>query len=118
PAVRLNASLAPRMPAPGRLGLFSQSGALSVAVLDAAAERGLGISTFLSAGNRADISSNDCLQYWEGDAGTDVIGLYLESIGNARKFSRIARRMARSKPVIVLKSGSSGFGRPDGRPSP
>jgi acyl-CoA synthetase (NDP forming)/GNAT superfamily N-acetyltransferase len=118
PAVRLNASLVSRMPAPGRFGLFSQSGALSVAVLDAAAERGLGVSTFLSAGNRADISSNDCLQYWESDAGTDVIGLYLESIGNARKFSRIARRMARSKPVIVLKSGSSGFGRPDGRPSP
>jgi acyl-CoA synthetase (NDP forming)/GNAT superfamily N-acetyltransferase len=112
PAVRLNASLVSRMPPPGRLGLFSQSGALSVAVLDAAAERGLGISTFLSAGNRADISSNDCLQYWEADTGTDVIGLYLESIGNARKFSRIARRMARSKPVIVLKSGSSGFSRP------
>jgi len=118
PAVRLNASLVSRMPAPGRFGLFSQSGALSVAVLDAAAERGLGISTFLSAGNRADISSNDCLQYWEADAGTDVIGLYLESIGNARKFSRIARRMARSKPVIVLKSGFSGFGGPAGQASP
>jgi len=114
PAVRLNASLAPQLPPPGRLGLFCQSGALSVAVLEAAADRGLGVSTFLSAGNRADISGNDCLQYWEQDPGTAVIGLYLESIGNPRKFSRIARRLARRKPVIVVKSGSSGFGVPPG----
>ena len=111
---RLNMSLIPDLPEQGRLGLFSQSGGLAVAVLDAVERRGLGVSTFLSAGNRADVSGNDCMQYWEEDAGTDAIGLYLESFGNPRKFSRIARRLARSKPVIVLKSGLSGFGVPPG----
>ncbi len=118
--IRLNVSLVPELPIEGRLGLFSQSGGLSVAVLDAVARRGLGVSTFLSAGNRADVSGNDCMQYWEEDPQTDAVGLYLESFGNPRKFSRIARRLARSKPVIVLKSGISGFGVPPGhavRPS-
>src|SRR4051812_43656908 len=104
--VRLNVSLVPQLPIEGRLGLFSQSGGLSVAVLDAVGRRGLGLSTFLSAGNRADVSGNDCLQYWEEDPHTDAVGLYLESFGNPRKFSRIARRLARAKPVIVLKSGT------------
>ncbi|GAA3639564.1 bifunctional GNAT family N-acetyltransferase/acetate--CoA ligase family protein [Kineosporia mesophila] len=113
-AVRLNVSLIPVLPEEGRLGLFSQSGGLAVAVLDAVERRGLGVSTFLSAGNRADVSGNDCMQYWEEDAGTDAVGLYLESFGNPRKFSRIARRLARSKPVIVLKSGLSSFGVPPG----
>jgi acyl-CoA synthetase (NDP forming)/RimJ/RimL family protein N-acetyltransferase len=113
-AVRLNMSLVPELPKEGRLGLFSQSGGLSVAVLDAVGRRGLGVSTFLSAGNRADVSGNDCLQYWEEDASTDAVGLYLETFGNPRKFSRIARRLARTKPVIVLKSGTSGFGVPPG----
>ncbi|GLY33290.1 GNAT family N-acetyltransferase [Kineosporia sp. NBRC 101731] len=113
-AVRLNVSLIPALPEEGRLGLFSQSGGLAVAVLDAVERRGLGVSTFLSAGNRADVSGNDCMQYWEEDAGTDAVGLYLESFGNPRKFSRIARRLARSKPVIVLKSGLSSFGVPPG----
>lgn len=120
PAIRLNVSLVPQLPLEGRLGLFSQSGGLSVAVLDAVARRGLGVSTFLSAGNRADVSGNDCMQYWEEDPRTDAVGLYLESFGNPRKFSRIARRLARTKPVIVLKSGTSGFGVPPGhsvRPS-
>ena len=120
PAIRLNVSLVPELPAPGRFGLFSQSGGLSVTVLDAVARRGLGISTFLSAGNRADVSGNDCMQYWEEDPRTDAIGLYLESFGNPRKFSRIARRLARRKPVIVVKSGISGYGAPPGhavRPS-
>jgi acyl-CoA synthetase (NDP forming)/GNAT superfamily N-acetyltransferase len=118
--VRLNVSLVPQLPIEGRLGLFSQSGGLSVAVLDAVGRRGLGLSTFLSAGNRADVSGNDCLQYWEEDSRTDAVALYMESFGNPRKFSRIARRLARSKPVIVLKSGSSNFGVPPGhavRPS-
>ena len=118
--VRLNVSLVPELPAEGRLGLFSQSGGLSVAVLDAVARRGLGLSTFLSAGNRADVSGNDCMQYWEEDPHTDAVALYLESFGNPRKFSRIARRLARTKPVIVLKSGTSNFGVPPGhsvRPS-
>ncbi|HET9656077.1 MAG TPA: GNAT family N-acetyltransferase [Kineosporiaceae bacterium] len=114
PGMRLNVSLASELPPPGRLGLFCQSGALSVSVLDATRRRNLGVSTFLSAGNRADVSGNDCMQYWEEDDRTDAVGLYLESIGNPRKFSRIARRLSRRKPVIVVKSGTSGFGVPPG----
>lgn len=112
--VNLNASLSPFMPSTGRLGLFSQSGALSVAVLSAADTRGLGVSSFVSAGNRADVSGNDLMQYWTDDEATKVVGLYLESIGNPRKFSRIARRLASEKPVIVVKSGITGFSVPPG----
>jgi len=114
PQVRLNASLAGQLPPAGGLGLFSQSGALGVAVLASAARRGLGVSSFVSAGNRADVSGNDCMQYWEEDPSTAVVGLYLESIGNPRKFSRIARRLSRTKPVVVVKSGVSGYGVPPG----
>ena len=114
PDVRLNASVATTLPPPGRFGLFSQSGALGVAVLDSAARRSLGVSSFVSAGNRADVSGNDVMQYWLDDASTDAVGLYLESMGNPRKFSRIARRLASSKPVIVVKSGLSSFGVPPG----
>ena len=103
--VRLNATLAPMMPAAGRVGFFSQSGALGVALLAAAAERGLGLSTFVSAGNRADLSGNDLLQYWQTDPATDVVLLYLETFGNPRKFARLARRLARTKPIIAVKSG-------------
>jgi acyl-CoA synthetase (NDP forming)/RimJ/RimL family protein N-acetyltransferase len=120
PQVRLNVSLAPALPRPGRFGLFGQSGAMSVSVLDVAQRRRLGLSTFVSAGNRADVSGNDCMQYWEEDAGTDAVGLYLESIGNPRKFARIARRLARTKPVVVVTSGASRFGTAPGhvvRPS-
>ncbi|MGZ4521820.1 MAG: bifunctional acetate--CoA ligase family protein/GNAT family N-acetyltransferase [Mycobacteriaceae bacterium] len=105
PRIALNATLAPVLPVPGRVGFFCQSGALGIAILAAAAERGLGLSTFVSAGNRADISGNDLLQYWDSDPATDVVLLYLESFGNPRKFSRLARRVARNKPVIVVKSG-------------
>ncbi len=115
PQVALNVTLHGVPPTPGRLGLFCQSGALSVTVLDLAIRRGVGISTFLSAGNRADVSGNDCLQYWEADPRTEAIGLYLESMGNPRKFSRIARRLSRTKPVIVVTSGTSGFGMPPGQ---
>ncbi len=114
PEVRLNATLAPTLPPPGRLGLFAQSGALGIAVLASAARRNLGISTFGSAGNRADVSGNDFMQYWIDDASTDAVGLYLESMGNPRKFSRIARKLALIKPVIVVKSGVSRFGVPPG----
>ena len=107
PEVRLNASLAPTLPPHGRLGLFAQSGALGIAVLASAARRNLGISTFGSAGNRVDVSGNDFMQYWIDDDGTDAVGLYLESMGNPRKFSRIARNLALIKPVIVVKSGVS-----------
>lgn len=114
PDVRLNASLAPELPPSGRLGLFSQSGALGIAVLASSARRGLGVSTFVSSGNRADVSGNDVMQYWIDDSATDAVGLYLESMGNPRKFSRIARRLSRVKPVIVVKSGLSTFGVPPG----
>ena len=114
PRVRLNASMAAQLPPLGGLGLFSQSGSLGVAVLASAGRRALGISSFVSAGNRADVSGNACMQYWEEDPDTAVVGLYLESIGNARKFSRIARRLAHKKPVVVVKSGVSGYGVPPG----
>ncbi len=114
PDFRLNASLAPTLPPPGRLGLFAQSGALGIAVLASAARRNLGISTFGSAGNRVDVSGNDFMQYWIDDDATDAVGLYLESMGNPRKFSRIARNLALIKPVIVVKSGVSRFGVPPG----
>ena len=114
PAVRLNVGLLPGLPAAGRVGLFCQSGAMSASVLETAERRGVGISTFVSAGNRADVSGNDCMQYWEEDERTSVVGLYLESMGNPRKFSRIARRLAATKPVIVVRSGASTFGVPPG----
>ena len=103
--VRLNATLAPALPGQGRVGFFSQSGALGIAILAAAAERGLGLSTFVSAGNRADLSGNDLLQYWQTDPATDVVLLYLETFGNPRKFARLARRLARTKPIVAVKSG-------------
>jgi acyl-CoA synthetase (NDP forming)/RimJ/RimL family protein N-acetyltransferase len=105
PAVRLNASLAPVLPGRGRTGFFSQSGALGTAILADATTRGLGLSTFVSAGNRADVSGNDLLQYWETDPATDVVLLYLESFGNPRKFARLARRLGRVKPIVAVKSG-------------
>lgn len=101
----LNASLATRLPAPGRVGFFSQSGALGTAILDDGASRGLGLSTFVSAGNRADVSGNDLLQYWRDDDATEVVLLYLETFGNPRKFFRLARRISENKPVVVVKSG-------------
>jgi acyl-CoA synthetase (NDP forming)/GNAT superfamily N-acetyltransferase len=103
--VRLNASLAPKLPGSGRTGFFCQSGALGIAILASAAARGLGLSTFVSAGNRADLSGNDMLQYWMTDPATDVVLLYLESFGNPRKFARLARRLGRTKPIVAVKSG-------------
>jgi acyl-CoA synthetase (NDP forming)/RimJ/RimL family protein N-acetyltransferase len=105
PQVRLNATLAPDLPGGGRVGFFCQSGALGIAILAAARERGLGFSTFVSAGNRADLSGNDLLQYWQTDPATDVVLLYLETFGNPRKFARLARRLARTKPIVAVKSG-------------
>ncbi len=92
-------------PARGRVGFFSQSGALGTAILASAKQRGLGLSTFVSAGNRADLSGNDLLQYWQTDPATEVVLLYLETFGNPRKFSRLARRLARTKPIVAVKSG-------------
>ncbi|WP_375491613.1 GNAT family N-acetyltransferase [uncultured Jatrophihabitans sp.] len=106
PQVRLNASLAPLPPLRGRAGFFCQSGALGVAVLGEAARRGIGVSTFVSAGNRADVSGNDLMQYWETDPDTDVVLMYLESFGNPRKFARVARRLGRRKPIVAVKGGA------------
>ncbi|MBF6165882.1 GNAT family N-acetyltransferase [Streptomyces gardneri] len=107
PAVALNATLATVLPGRGRIGFFCQSGPLGAAILGEAAARNLGLSTFVSAGNRADVSGNDLLQYWDSDPDTDVVLLYLESFGNPRKFSRIARRVARTKPIVAVSSGRS-----------
>ena len=114
PEVSLNASMAPVMPRPGRLGLFSQSAAIGVSLYAATSRRRVGISSMLSSGNRADVSGNDLMQFWEDDPETRACALYLESIGNPRKFSRISRRLARSKPVIVAKSDVMGLRLPPG----
>ena len=114
PKFSLNASMAPVVPTAGRVGFFSQSGALGVAILESVATRGLGLSTFVSAGNRADVSGNDLLQYWQDDPATEVVLLYLESLGNPRKFARLARRVATAKPVVAVKSGRSTQGIPVG----
>ena len=118
PAVRLNATLAPRLPAPGRAGFFSQSGALGVALLAEADRRGLGLSSFVSAGNRADVSGNDLLQYWRDDPGTDAILLYLETFGNPRKFARLARIISRTKPIVAVASPARPPGLGGGAPGP
>jgi acetyl coenzyme A synthetase (ADP forming)-like protein len=111
PAVGLNASFAPAAPSHGRLGFASQSGAFGIASVDLARTRGIGLSSFVSLGDKADLSGNDFLQFWEDDPDTDVIALYLESFGNPRKFGRLARRITPTKPVIVVKSGRSQAGR-------
>ncbi|MBX6354156.1 MAG: GNAT family N-acetyltransferase, partial [Thermoflavifilum sp.] len=107
PQVRLNASFVPYLPRAGGLAVASQSGGLGVAIVDYAQRVGLGISNFVSMGNKADVSTNDLLQYWEDDAQTEMVALYIESFGNPRKFSRIARRISRKKPVLVVKSARS-----------
>lgn len=117
-AVRLNASLAPESPAPGRMGLFTQSGAIGIALLSGLHRRGAGLSTFISAGNRADVSGNDVLQYWYEDQDTDVALLYLESLGNPRKFTRLARRTAAVKPVVVVKGARHSGSNPPGHAVP
>lgn len=120
PDVRLNASLAPEMPRAGRIGLFAQSGAIGIALLSRLQRRGggvtgvTGVSTFISSGNRADVSGNDVLQYWYDDPDTDVALMYLESIGNPRKFTRLARRTAAAKPLVVVQGARHGGAAPPG----
>jgi acetyl coenzyme A synthetase (ADP forming)-like protein len=109
-AVRLNATFASRSAPPGNIGFSSQSGALGLALLEACESRGLGLSAFVSIGNKADVSSNDLLEWWENDPMTDVVLLYLESFGNPRRFGTLARRVARSKPILAVKSGTTGAG--------
>ncbi|HEY7966759.1 MAG TPA: GNAT family N-acetyltransferase [Solirubrobacteraceae bacterium] len=108
--VHLDATFIPSLPQPGRVAFLSQSGGLGIAIVDAANRLHLGLSAFVSIGNKADLSGNDFLQYWEQDPNTSVILLYLESFGNARKFARIARRVGRVKPILAVKSGRSAAG--------
>ena len=111
PSVRLNATFTPVFPPSGRVAMSSQSGALGLAILAAARRLQMGISTFVSVGNKADVSGNDLLQFWEEDPNTDVILLYLESFGNPRRFARIARRVSRRKPIVAVKAGRTQSGR-------
>ena len=110
PAVRLNATFSPVAPVEGRVAFSTQSGALGLAILDYVRQLNLGISTFVSVGNKADVSGNDLIQYWADDPRTDVILLYLESFGNPRRFAQIARRVAGNKPIVAVKSGRSRAG--------
>jgi acetyl coenzyme A synthetase (ADP forming)-like protein len=109
-ARRLNATFAAKAPPWGSIGFSSQSGALGLAVIEAAEARGIGLSAFVSIGNKADVSSNDLLEQFEDDESTNVIALYLESFGNPRKFARIARRVSRTKPILAMKSGRTTAG--------
>jgi acetyl coenzyme A synthetase (ADP forming)-like protein len=107
---RLNATFAGRAAPSGNIGFSSQSGALGLALLEAAVTRGLGLSAFVSIGNKADVSTNDLLEWWEDEEATQAILLYVESFGNPRRFARLARRVARRKPILALKSGTSKSG--------
>lgn len=106
----MNATFAPSMPPSGPIAFMSQSGAMGVTILDYAAEYGIGVSQFVSMGNKADVSGNDLLAYWRDDPGVGVILLYLENFGNPRRFTRIAREVTRNKPVIAVKAGRSRAG--------
>ena len=106
----INASFAPHSPPPGRIGLLSQSGGIGLALMEEAAALGVGLSSFVSIGNRPDVSANDVLEYWDDDEATSVVLLYLESFGNPRRFARIARRVSERKPVVAVHAGRSSAG--------
>ena len=108
---RLNATLAAMIPPPGRVAFMSQSGTLGVAIFEEARRRRIGVSSFVSAGNKSDVSGNDVIQYWDEDPGTDVVLLYLESFGNPRTFARVARRLSRHKAIVAVKGGRAASGR-------
>lgn len=110
PGVSLNATFSPVFPTFGNVALLSQSGALGLALLDYSRNLNIGLSTFVSVGNKADVSGNDLIQYWEQDEATRVILLYLESFGNPRKFARLARRISAKKPIVAVKSGRTSAG--------
>ena len=111
PEIQLNGTFSTAWPPSGRVGFLSQSGALGIAVMNQAAELGLGLSTFVSVGNKADVSGNDLLSYWDDDPNTDVVLLYLESFGDPRRFGKLARRVGAHKPIVAVKSGRSPAGR-------
>jgi acetate---CoA ligase (ADP-forming) len=110
PRFRVNATFSPVYPPEGRIAFSTQSGALGLAILDYVNRLNIGMSSFASIGNKADVSGNDLIQYWAEDPRTDVILLYLESFGNPRKFAEIARRVGRVKPIVAVKAGHSGAG--------
>ncbi len=110
PGVQMNATFAPDRPVLGRVGFASQSGGLGIAIIAGARARGLGLSSFVSMGNKADVSGNDLLAWWDEDPATDVALLYLESFGNPRKFARLARRIGKHKPIVAVKAGRSKAG--------
>jgi acyl-CoA synthetase (NDP forming) len=110
PELSMNATFAPTMPPAGPVSLMSQSGAMGVTILDYAAEYGIGIADFVSVGNKPDVSGNDLVQYWAEDDRTSVILMYLENFGNPRKFNRLARRITKKKPIVVVKAGRTGVG--------
>lgn len=110
PKVGLNATFAPTAAPPGNVGMLSQSGSLGVAILEHARDLHIGISSFVSVGNKADVSGNDLLAFWKDDPRTDVIALYLESFGNPRRFARLAPDVARRKPIVAVKAGRSAAG--------
>ena len=111
PGVRMNATFAPSMPPPGSVAFMSQSGAMGLSVLDYAHSLGIGVSSFVSAGNKTDVSGNDCLEFWEHDPQTSMVLMYLESFGNPGRFVELSRRITRVKPISVVKSGRTGAGR-------
>lgn len=108
--VNLNATFAPRKFPVGKIAFSSQSGALGLALLEASQSAGLGVTAFVSIGNKADVSSNDLLEWWEDEDETEMVILYLESFGNPRAFNRIAQRVARHKPILALKGGATRAG--------
>jgi acetyl coenzyme A synthetase (ADP forming)-like protein len=110
PSVSMDATFAPTWPPYGPVSLSSQSGALGVAILDHARDLGIGIAQFASIGNKADVSGNDLLEYWEHDPATRVILMYMESFGNPSRFMQIARRVSKRKPIVVVKSGRTEAG--------
>jgi len=110
PDVKLNATFAPVEPRAGSLAFMTQSGALGVAILLSANKLNLGMSYFVSVGNKADVGGNDLLEYWENDEDTKVIALYLESFGDPREFTEMSKRISRKKPIIVVKSGTTAAG--------
>lgn len=110
PKVSLNGQFAPYRAIPGKIGFWSQSGALGIAVIDLANRLGIGLAEFVSAGNRADVSGNDIVQYWESNDNIEIILLYIESFGDPRRFARLAKRVTRKKPIVAVKSGRSAAG--------
>ncbi|HEU4363829.1 MAG TPA: acetate--CoA ligase family protein [Candidatus Krumholzibacteria bacterium] len=110
PGVRMNATFSPGVPPTGTVAFMTQSGALGVAILLAVQRLGVGFSYFASVGNKADVSAMDLLEYWENDAHTNLIAMYLESFGDPRRFTELSKRISRQKPIVVVKSGTSDAG--------